>query len=112
MQPYLSVFVSAKFKAFFALLCPSGLFLEMRLDSKKFLDLLCRQSTLVCEVKPYIFLGFFATFWPLRGYFLPLGPIFGVGVRFKTLFEPTYEYDQLRYSKYSPIFLCFNSVKI
>ena len=115
MQPYLSVFDSTKLKAFLHILGPSGLFLGMRSGSKKIFYLVCRQSTLVLEVCVFFLphlrhlLLFFGLFGAI---FYPSGLFLGLGSGSKTFFEPNYEYYQLWFSKYSPIFLFFNSVKI
>ena len=69
-----------------------GAFLGVGVRFKNFFGTyLCRQSTLVLEVKPYIFvfnLAKFGAFFALMG---PFRDIFGVGVRFKNFFG-TYLY--------------------
>ena len=72
---------------------------------------LCRKSTLVLKVKPYLFFNmatfeaFFCTFLILWGYlFGHLGLFLGSGPGSKIYLEPTYVHQQLWFWKYHPIF--------
>ena len=80
---------------------------------KIFWDLQCRQSTLVLEAQPLLFLlnlatffASFALFWALWRYFFVLWGLFlELGSGSKMFLEPTYVVNQLWSWKYSPIFL-------
>ena len=66
---------------------PSGLFFGVGVRfTNFFVTFLYRQSTLVLEVQPYLFVLNSATFGAIFGLFGPFGAIFGVGVRFKNFF--------------------------
>ena len=80
--------------------------LGVRLRFKNFVgNYLCRLSTLVLEVQPYLII----LIWPHLRVFLvlfrPLGAFFGLDLGLKTFLEPTFVVNQLWFWKYSPILL-------
>ena len=117
---FIFLFYSATFRAFLhffgpfgAILFPFGAFFEVRVRFKNiFGTYACRQSTLVLEILPYLFIfnsakfGVFCTFWVFRGYFLAHWSYFWGRCQVKKHFlEPTYVNNQLWFWKYSTIFL-------
>ena len=103
-----------KLGPFFGLFGPFGAICRVWVKPKNFFGTyLCRQSTLVLEVQPYLFVfnlatfrTLFALFWALRSYFLALWGYFqGQDQVQKQFLEPTYVVNQLWFRKYSPIFL-------
>ena len=96
VQPYLFVFNLATFGAFFALFWalrgyffwPFGAYCVVGVRFKNiFGTYLCRKSTLVLEIQPYLFVYNLAKFGAFFTFFGPFEAIFGVGVKFKKNFE-------------------------
>ena len=105
VHPNLLFWIWPQFGPFFALFWPFGRFKNF------FGTYLCRKSTLVLKVKPYLFFNmatfeaFFCTFLILWGYlFGHLGLFLGSGPGSKIYLEPTYVHQQLWFWKYHPIF--------
>ena len=90
-QPYLFAFASAKFRAFFALFGPLGLFLGLRSGSKTFLE----PTYIVTQLWLWKYTPIFLLLLqPNLGPFLPflglLGLFLGLGSDSKTFLGPTY----------------------
>ena len=86
--------------------CPLGLFLGVWVRFKNILRTYqCRQSTLVLEVQPYLFVYISANFGAFFHFLGLSGLFFGLRSGSKTYLGPTYVDNQLRFWKYGPIFL-------
>ena len=112
LQPHLLLLIWPQLGPFLDFLDPSELFVGFGSGPKIFFGTyLCRKSTLVLKVKPYLFFNmatfeaFFCTFLILWGYlFGHLGLFLGSGPGSKIYLEPTYVHQQLWFWKYHPIF--------
>ena len=84
--PHLGLFLhfSGPFGAFF---WPFGAYCVVGVRFKNiFGTYLCRKSTLVLEIQPYLFVYNLAKFGAFFTFFGPFEAIFGVGVKFKNFF--------------------------
>ena len=105
VQPYLFVFIPQHLgpllyyfwgpsELFVGLL---GLFFWSRSGSKNFGTFLCRQSTLVLEILPYLFVYKSAKFLALFG---PFGAIFRVWIMFKNFLAPTFKTNNFSFASW------------